>query len=70
MQEKAELLRRFVAAGENIKACESSIQMSKKQVLEGRSRMQLIAVKDMPHAPFRFSKFHGIIWSIKQFCGL
>ncbi|CAE7199851.1 unnamed protein product [Symbiodinium sp. CCMP2456] len=37
-------------------ACESSIRMSKKSVLEGKRSMELVAVKDMPLPPYRFSK--------------
>ncbi|CAE7574564.1 unnamed protein product [Symbiodinium sp. CCMP2592] len=60
VKEKAELLRRFVACGENVKACESQIQMSKKQTLEGRTSMRLIAVKDMQKIDCIVSRGGGV----------
>ena len=55
LQEKGELLRRFVAARENLQACESSIRASRKQKQENKRRQQLVAVKDMTKSPFNFS---------------
>ena len=54
MQEKGQLLKRWVCSGENIQSCESSIRVSKKRGLEGRRKKCLIAVKDMGSPPWEF----------------
>ena len=55
LQERGELLRKFVASGENLRACECQIKSSRRSTAEGERRMELVAVKDMPHPPYRFS---------------
>ena len=55
-KEKAELLKRWIAAGENLKACEHSITASRKNSLQGRRVMELVAVKDMSKPPWNFSE--------------
>ena len=55
LQERGELLRKFVASGENLKACELQIRSSRRSTAEGERRMELVAVKDMSLPPYRFS---------------
>ena len=56
MQERGELLRKFISSGENLAACESRIHASKTNSHEGKRRVVLIAVKDMSEPPYRFSQ--------------
>ena len=59
MQERAELLRRWVASGENLQNCEHTIKALRTNSQEGKRKMMLIAVKDMTRPPFNFSKQLG-----------
>ena len=56
VQDKGELLRRWVSSKENIQACEASIKASKKSALTGTRQTKLIAIKDMPNPPYNFSQ--------------
>ena len=55
-QEKGELLRKFVASGENLQACEAHIEASRTSLFRGRSIKKLVPVKDMASAPWNFSQ--------------
>lgn len=55
IKEKGELLRRFVAAHENLQACESSIHAARTAKKKNKLRQQLVAVKDMTKSPYNFS---------------
>ena len=55
-QEKAELLRRWISAGENLAACESTITAARRNNLKGKRVVKKIAVKDMRVAPYNFSE--------------
>ena len=56
MQERAELLKRWVSSGENLANCEHLIVAQRTCNQEGRRKMKLIAVKDMTLPPYNFSK--------------
>lgn len=48
-------MRRFVAAHENLQACESSIHAARTAKKKNKLRQQLVAVKDMTKSPYNFS---------------
>ena len=56
LQERGELLRRWVSSGENLQNCEHSILAQRTCSQKARRKMKLIAVKDMTLPPYNFSK--------------
>ena len=59
-QDKAELLRRWVSAAENLSACEHQIVASRKANLCGKRVVSLVSVKDMSKPPHNFSEQLGL----------
>ncbi|CAE7285440.1 unnamed protein product [Symbiodinium sp. CCMP2592] len=53
--EKGELLRKWVASGESLQACESHIEAARTNLFRGRSIKKLVPIKDMSAPPYSFS---------------
>ena len=56
-EEKRKLLREWVISGQNLQACESSIEVSQESGLRGEKVWMQIAVKDMSRKPHHFSEY-------------
>ena len=54
LEEKNKLLRKFIAHGQNCKACEAELIVEKEQSLEGKRVWKQLRVCDMPKPPYNF----------------
>ena len=58
-EEKRRLLRQWVLSGQNMQACESSIEVTKESGVRGEKIWAQIPVKDMGRKPHFFSECFG-----------